>query len=155
MGVWTAGLYSGDFALDLRSAIRAVAQLPFDGDRLTEILAETEPAAASDPENEDHTTFWLIVADQFARRGIVCDRVRGAALTIIDSGSDLALLRKLGMNASNLTKRAKILKGVRERVATTPQKGAPRARLKNPQPLLMGLGDVVVYPTSDRPRTRV
>ena len=54
MGVWTAGLYSGDFALDLRSAIRAVG-----------------------------------------------------------------------------------------------------ARLKNAQPLLMGLGDVVVYPTSDRPRTRV
>jgi hypothetical protein len=148
MGAWAAGLYSGDFALDLRSAVRAVARLPFDGERLIEILCETEPAAASDPDNEDHTTFWLIAADQFARRGIVCERVRDTAIAIIDSGSDLALLRKLGMSASNLTNRARILKGLRERVAAAPQGNAPRAVLKNPQPLLMGLGDVVIYPTS-------
>src|SRR5690242_15938999 len=98
MGVWAAGLYSGDFALDLRSAIRAVARLPFDGDRLVEILTETEKAAASQPDNEDHTAFWLIVADQFARRGIVCDRARETAAAIIDSGSDLALLGRLGMS---------------------------------------------------------
>jgi hypothetical protein len=148
MGVWAAGLYSSDFALDLRSAVRAVARLPFDGDRLTEILCETEPAAASDPENEDHTTFWLIVADQFARRSIVCDRVRDTAIAIIDSGSDLAFLGKLGMSASNLTKRSQILNDVRGRVASTSRRNVPRAVLKNPQPLLMGAGDVIIYPTS-------
>ena len=73
MGVWGAGLYSGDFAKDLRSTISAVARLPFDSDKLVDILCETEPRAASNPDDEAHTSFWLIVADQFAKRGIVCD----------------------------------------------------------------------------------
>ena len=34
MGRWGTGLYSGDFAMDLRSTIRAVARLPFSADRL-------------------------------------------------------------------------------------------------------------------------
>jgi hypothetical protein len=40
------GLYSGDFAMDLRSTIRAVSHLPFTPDRLVEILCESEPGAA-------------------------------------------------------------------------------------------------------------
>ena len=47
MGVWSSGLYSGDFALDLRSTIRAVSRLPYDGDKLIEILCETEQTAAN------------------------------------------------------------------------------------------------------------
>src|SRR4051794_20823264 len=98
MGVWSAGLYAGDFAADLRSAVRAVSRLPFDGARLADILREVEPEAAAQPGNEDHTTFWLVVADQFARRGIICDRAFENAKAIVDSGSDLALLQKLGMS---------------------------------------------------------
>ena len=77
MGVWGTGLYSGDFAMDLRGSISAVARLPFDGDKLVDILCETEPAAANNPNDEDHSIFWLIVADQFAKRAIACDRARG------------------------------------------------------------------------------
>ena len=68
MGLWGTGLYSSDFAMDLRSTVGAVARLPFDGDRLVEILSETEPTAAGNPDDEQHTTFWLVVADQFAKR---------------------------------------------------------------------------------------
>jgi hypothetical protein len=93
MGVWGSGLYSGDFAMDVRATIRAVVRLPFDPDRLTEILCESEREAATDPSNEEHTTFWLIVADQFARRGIVCDRVRKKALEIIDGDSDIKRMK--------------------------------------------------------------
>ena len=71
MGVWGTRLYSGDFAMDLRSTIAAVVRLPFEVDRLVEILCETEPDAAENSANEDHTTFWLILADQFAKRAIV------------------------------------------------------------------------------------
>ncbi len=76
MGVWGTGLYSGDFALDLRSTIRAVARLPFDGDKLVDILSETNPEAARNPDDSHHSTFWLVVGDQFAKRGIRCDRAR-------------------------------------------------------------------------------
>ena len=36
MGVFGTGLYSGDFAMDLRSAIKAVSRLPFEPGRLVE-----------------------------------------------------------------------------------------------------------------------
>src|SRR5262245_7033429 len=105
MGSWGSGLYSGDFALDLRSAIRAVLRLPFDADRLAALIEETEPAAASNPENEDHATFWLVLADQFARNGVSSARVTDMALRILDLDHDLDTQQKLGVNAAGLRKR--------------------------------------------------
>ena len=104
MGVWGSGLYSGDFAADLRDAIRAVARLPFEGDKLVDILSGIEPTAANNPDDDDHTTFWLVLADQFAKRGIACETVRDKALKIIDRGTDLAVLTKLGMEPALLRK---------------------------------------------------
>ena len=147
MGVWGAGLYSGDFAMDLRSAIGALARLPFDGDRLVEILSETEPTAAHNPDDENHTTFWLVVADQFAKRAIACDRAGEQALRIIDAGTDLAMHAQLGMTPSDLKKRRKVLHEVRVRLTTPPAPRRPRAVLKQPQAYLMDVGDVLAYPT--------
>ena len=146
MGVWGVGLYSGDFAMDLRSAIKAVARLPFDGERLVEILSETAPAVADNPSDEDHTTFWLVVADQFAKRAIISDRARTEALQIIDADSDLAMRAALGMKPSDLSKRRKMLQDLRARL-TAPPVSKPRSVLKKPQAFLMDVGDVVVYPT--------
>ena len=148
MGVWGAGVYSGDFAMDLRSTISAVARLPFDGDKLVDILCETDPRAASNPHDEDHSAFWLVVADQFAKRAIACDRARDKALAIIDSGSDIAMLEKLGMNPSDLRKRRKALEEVRVRLTAPPVSGRLRRPiLKKPQTFLMEVGEVHVYPT--------
>jgi len=147
VGVWGTGLYSGDFAMDLRSSISAVARLPFDSDRLLDILCETEPAAANNRNDEDHSIFWLIVADQFAKRAIACDRARDKALAIIESGADLAMQERLGMDPPGLRKRRKVLEEVRARI-TAPSLGSrPRTVLKKPQALLMDVGDVFVYPT--------
>lgn len=147
MGVWATGLYAGDFALDLRSTIGAVAKLPFDSDRLLEILCESEQAAASRTDDPDHSTFWLVVADQFARRGIENKRARDIALELIDTNSDLAMLEKLGMTAQDQRKRKKVLDEVRERVVVPTVRAKPREVMKKPQPLLMQTGDVLVYPT--------
>jgi hypothetical protein len=148
MGVWSTGLYSGDFALDLRSTIRAVARLPYDGDKLLEILCETEPGAANSLDDEDHSTFWLVTADQFAKRGVVSERARERASTIIDNGSDIAMLEKLGMDPAGLRKRSKVLEELRARIAA-PASGKPRSVLKKPQPYLMDVGDVLIYPTCE------
>src|SRR5215510_505506 len=96
MGVWGTSLYSGDFAMDLRGTIGAVLRLPFDADRVVDILCEHEPAATN-PDDEEHTTFWLVVADQFAKRGVECERARTKALHVIDADEDIAALEKLGM----------------------------------------------------------
>jgi len=66
VGTWGAELYSADFAIDLRSTIGAVARLPFDTGRLVDIIIEAEPEAARNVDNEDHTIFWLVLADRFA-----------------------------------------------------------------------------------------
>ncbi len=146
MGSWGIGLYSGDFAMDLRSTIRAVSRLPFDPERLTEVVCQTESAAAVNPEDEDHATFWLVVADQFARRGIESVRARETALRIIDSGQDLEMQRKLGQSAAGLQKRRRMLADLRDRLAVaSPVKSRPT--IKKPQPFLVDLGDALIYPT--------
>ena len=86
MGNWGVGLYSGDFAQDLRSSVRAVSRLPFAPSKLLELLCQTELKAANDPSDPDHTVFWLVAADQFAKRGIDCSAVRDRALSIIEDG---------------------------------------------------------------------
>lgn len=147
MGSWGAGLYAGDFAQDLRSTVRAVSRLPFDGDRLVELLAGLEPAAG-DSDDGMHTTFWLVVADQFARRGIASDRARGVAIDIIDRGADIGAMRSLGMGPAALRARAKELRELRARLTAAPAPGRQRTVLRRPQPFVMEVGDVFVYPTS-------
>src|SRR3954452_14861551 len=147
MGVFGTGLYSGDFAMDLRSAVSAVVRLPYSGDQLADILSGSEPNAANNPDDEDHHTFWLVIADQFAKRSIVCDRIRENALAIIDSGTDLAMHEKRGMNSSDLKKRQKMLNELRTRIVGPPVTSRPRPVLKKPQAYLMDIGDVLVYPT--------
>lgn len=146
MGVWGAALYSGDFAMDLRATVSAVSRLPFESDRLVEILCETEPQAANESGDEDHTTFWLVLADQFARRGLVSGRVRQKALAIIDTAQDTAMLERLGMTPSDIRKRRRMLDDLRAKIAAAPAR-TRRPVLKKPQALLMNVGDVFVFPT--------
>jgi hypothetical protein len=147
MGVWGAGLYSGDYALDLRTTVGALARLPFDADKLLDLLSESEPAA-NNPQDEEYGTFWLVVADQFAKRGLASDRARDTALGIIDEGRDLAAQQKLGMKAADLEKRRMALETLRSRIVEAPAVGKIRKVLAKPQPLVMETGDVVVYPTA-------
>ena len=148
MGVWGTGLYSGDFALDLRGSIKAVLRLPLESDRLLHLLCDLEASSANDPNNEDHSTFWLVIADQFAKAGVQCEPAREKALHIIDTGVDLAMLTKLGMDAPGLKKRAKMLASLREFLSTPPRAAQPRRVLKKPQTLLFSVGDLLIYPTS-------
>ena len=117
MGTWGVGLYSSDFALDLRSCVRAVARLPFDSTRLLDVISRVEPSAAGNAEDPDHTVFWLTVGDQFARLGINCQTARERALTIISEGADLTAMTALGMDAKSLAKRRTMLETLRARIA--------------------------------------
>jgi hypothetical protein len=148
MGEWGTGLYSGDFAMDLRSTIGAVVRLPFGEDRLIEILCEAEPEAANNPADSDHSTFWLVLADQFAKRAIMTPRLRQKALAIIDNSSDATSRQALGVSVADLRKRRKMLDELRGRITEQPPTKKKRPILKSPQPLLMEIGDVFAYPTA-------
>ena len=102
MGAWGTGLYSGDFAMDLRGIIGAVARLPFAADHLVDVLCDTEPGAAKNLDDPDHTVFWLVTADQFWKRGIDCPRARESALSIIDPRDTRKLLVEFAGYAEKL-----------------------------------------------------
>jgi hypothetical protein len=148
MGAWGTGLYANDTAADLKSTIGAVTRLPCDAERIVEILCETQSEEANDPENEDYTTFWLVLADQFHKRGIENSGVIQKALAIIDSGSDLAMMESLEMTPGDLKKRKKVLDALRDTLKSPPPKAKTRSVLKNPQKLVMEVGEVLIYPTS-------
>lgn len=148
MGVWGVGLYSGDFARDLRSSVKAVSRLPFEADKLLELLCAVEPAAANDAADPDHTVFWLVAADQFAQKGIECTRARERALAIIADGMDLGAMEARGMDAASLEKRRAVLEELRARIAAPVRSGRTRVTLKAPQKLLLDVGEVLAYPCS-------
>lgn len=140
-------MYSGDFALDLRTTIAALARLPFDGDRICRMIRDTEVQAADNAADSDHTTFWFVLADQFQRRGIVCKDVTSRAVALIDSGADAAQMRSLGMTEAGIRKRTATLAELRARL-TSGNVLPRRATVKKPQRLLMNVGDIFAYPTS-------
>lgn len=147
VGAWGAGLYANDTALDLKATVTAVCRLPRSGDEVVDLLLEMHPEAA-EPDDEDRTTFWLVVADLLQKKGIE-SRARAEALAIIADGSDLAMLEALDMSPADLRKRSKVLATLAERLADPP---APKARktLDAPQPLLLAPGEVYAYPIDDR-----
>lgn len=147
MGSWGPGLYSDDFALDLKASISAVCRLPRDPDEIVRILAELNPAA-DQPDDEDHTTFWLVVADQLQRKGLESE-ARQRARRIIDDGTNIAVLERLGMSSSDLRQRAKALAKLADRLATPPEP-KQRRTLKKPQPLVVLPGEVYVFPVDSR-----
>src|SRR5262249_12252593 len=107
-----------------------------------------EHEAADDPNDEDHTTFWLVLADQFEKRGIAHTPTREKAIAIIDRGDDLAMMEKLGMKPADLRKRGAKLAALRARLALAPDGSAPRATIKAPEPYVLEFGVLYACPVN-------
>ena len=153
MGAWGPGLYANDFALDVKSTVGVLVRLPLPAERLLDMLVETAPAQAGNPQDEDHTTFWLVAADQFARKGVDCLPAREKALSLIASGADLAAMADLDMDEKNLKKRAVLLEALRMELST-PTASRPRKVFKTPEKLLFDVGEVLIYPVGINPNRR-
>lgn len=143
MGTWGTGIYDDDFAADLKSSVALVCKVPSDGDRLTEILLEQHGVTS---EREDETTFWLVVADQFERRGIECPGVFATALSIIESGADLSRLKDQGADESFLKERAVVLDALAAKLKA-PRPFRPRTTPRKPPDLVLEVGEVYAFPT--------
>jgi hypothetical protein len=146
MGAWGIGLYSGDFAQDLKAAIGAVCRLPLSEAELVDALCESEKTAATDPTDEDHTIFWLVLADQFERRRVFSSRVRQTALEIIDGGRDAAMMQALGMKPADIRKRAAKLAELRARLVVQPEISGERKTITAPLPYVFQQYGVYAYP---------
>jgi len=147
MGAWGPGLYSDDFALDLRATLSAVCRLPLDGPKIVKLMCDLELVSLT-PNDEDYGTFWLVVADQLHRRGIPSE-AQERAVAIIDDDSNLKMLEELGMSTAELRKRRRNLEKLRESLSS-PLPDKQRKTLKKPQALLMEQGQVYAYPLDSR-----
>ena len=146
MGAWGVGLYSSDMAADMRATIKSVLRLPFEEDRIVGILCDGEDRAANDPNDEDHTTFWLVLADQFAKRGVAHTSTREKAIAIIDRGDDLTMMEARGMKSADLRRRGAQLAELRARLAAAPGLSKPRATIEIPEPYVLELGVLYACP---------
>ena len=147
MGAWGIGLYSGDFARDLKTTISAVCRLPLNEELLVYAIRESEASAATDPADADHTTFWLVLADQFEKRLIFSKRVWQMALAIIEGGKDATMMQALGMKAADIRRRADKLAELRGRLLAQPKVSRERKTIKAPEPYVFNLCGVYAYPT--------
>jgi hypothetical protein len=147
MGTWGPGLYSNDFAADLRPALAKLALLPFDQNKLLDCVIALEPSVATNPEGEDYTTFWLVVADQFAKKSVFNSKVKEIASGIIESGKDLKNLERLGASSAYLQKRAKSLIDLGARINAETKKLNSGIVLLKPEEFHLEAGGVYSYPT--------
>jgi hypothetical protein len=133
MGRWGTGLYDDDKAADLRQTIALIATIPASGDRLLEIVLmhEERPPELTDG---DGCTFWLVIADQFERRGIRCDTVVERALMAIDAERD-----QRERATSYLGRLAKRLRSPR------PERRRPRK--PRPPAAVVTTGEIYAFPT--------
>ena len=145
MGSWGLGLYADDSAADLRSMIATLARLPASGDRILQILLDSwkEPVGL---DADGGPTFWLVIADQFERRGIKCSKALDQALSAIATGADLRDLEARGAEPGDLKKRAKLLSGLAERFRS-PRPPRQEPKRSKPPPLVVAPGEVYRFPT--------
>ena len=145
MGSWGPGLYQDDEALDLKSTIAILSKLPVAGDRLVEILlAKRDDGGQLDADGGP--TFWLVVADQFERRGIESPLVFSKAIEAIESGADLHDLQARDMSPADIRKRSKVLEGLGARFRS-PRPPRPRPTRKKPPPMVVDVGQTFSFPT--------
>jgi hypothetical protein len=147
VGTWGTGLYSDDFASDLRTSVVAVCRLPLTGEQLVEVLVDLNPAAR-EPDDDEYTTFWLVVADQLHRRGIHSP-AQERAIEILSRRTNLEMLARLGMTEAALKARERALSALGDKLRA-PMIEKARKTLKKPQPLLYAAGDVLTYPVDSR-----
>jgi len=143
MGAWGGGLYDSDFALDLRKTIKGVLRAPLSED---EILAALWASHGEGAVEADALDYWLVLANEFERRGIRRQDVFERAIAIIVAGEDVALLEELEAEPKTIAERRKETTGLVERLRA-PRPAKARRPLQEPQPLLLEPGEALTWPT--------
>jgi hypothetical protein len=151
LGAWGIGIYANDFALDLKSTVVSVLRLPLDVDGLIDLLAVAEPSLL-DPQSEDHTGCWFVVADQLHKYGIVHPPTIKRVQQYVESGKDIEMMRLLGMSPVNLRKRKRTLDKLLVRISTPNPKPFRRRILTQPQAQVSARGEVLALPIMHKPQ---
>ncbi len=145
MGAWGGGLYQSDFGCDLRADLNGFMRAPLSDDEIIAKLAEAHGSGDGD-HHVDAFDYWLVMADQFERRGLHRPDLFERAIGIVEQGADLAALEKLGAGAGTIARRRKDTAELLGRLRS-PRPAKQRRPMKNPQPLLFEVGEALTWPT--------
>jgi hypothetical protein len=119
MGAWGAALFADDEAADLREEYRHFLAEAQSDAGATDLAARNYEAGFD--RLGDTTAFWLALASIQWRLGRLDPRVKAACLAIIDGGTDL----EKWVASPERGKRAKVLAGLREMIASPPPPAKP------------------------------
>jgi hypothetical protein len=147
MGAWGTGLYANDAAQDLRAGFTDLARLPAAPDEIVNLVIADHPESG-DAADENHTDFWLALADLLHCYGISHAPTLERADAIIASGLDIDMKAELGMEAGDLARRRRLLKQRAAKWAVPNPKPRRRNLLKKPEPFILEPGECLAYPTS-------
>jgi hypothetical protein len=145
MGAWGHKLYENDVACDLREEFKDLKRLPMDGDGLLEVIGNT--VGIPGDEDEDGTSFWLALADQYWKHGIDSPAVLARARDIIESGADDRLMADLDMSEKDREKRRKHLADIGARWAAPNSRPTKRNVFKKPELHAVAPGEIYAIPT--------
>ncbi|HEU4852178.1 MAG TPA: hypothetical protein VFT37_08490 [Telluria sp.] len=97
-------------------------------------------------DDESSDLFWLVVADQFERRGIDSPLAYAAALSVLASGRDLTRLRDdVDVTPKFVAKRAAVLEDLEARLRA-PRPSRPAVAAKDPPAFILDVGEVYAFP---------
>jgi len=140
MGAWGSGLYANDEASDLKELLKAILRLPLQMDELVDLIAREMDAG------EEQLTFWLVLADQFEKRGLRHAATTERAISIIENQTDIAELSNLGMPKNDLTTRLRENQKMLKRLLS-PRPEKLRKTLSSPQKPVVAPNDLITFPT--------
>ena len=145
MGAWGEGLYDDDFTCDVRDSISMLSKMPATGDEIIKILTE-QYGPVRDLADDGVPGFWMVVADQFSKKGIESKEAVSNALDAIDSGADIRDLQARGMEEKGLKSRLKVHAKLKDVIAN-PKPASKRRVAKSPPKLVVRDGEIFAYPT--------
>lgn len=144
MGAWGGKLYQDDYALDLKATISVLSKLSISGDELLELIID-DTGECPDISEEDGSTFWLVVADQFEKKGIRGTEVFEKAIEIIENGIDIQIQIDRDMDSRSVDARKKEISNLYNRLKD-PKPEITKTKKRKP-PLLVEPGEIYYFPT--------
>jgi hypothetical protein len=119
--------------------------MPASGDHILEILL-SEFQRNEDLKEDGSPTFWIVVADQFEKKGISCPTAFEQAIKAIETGADIEDLRSRGMDAKGLESRLRLTNKLLPRFQTPRQKNQ-LSKARKPIQNCVTAGQIYTFPT--------
>ena len=139
MGAWGVALFSDDSACDVRDSYRELVGDGLTGPEATQALLREWSGSFNDA--DEASVFWLALAATQWRCGRLESHVLQQALTVIDSGSNLA---RWESDSKQLEKRKAVLNALRTQL-TSPQPPERRIPKRFRDTNEWSVGDLVAY----------